>query len=82
MSTAFPKLMPESNEEIKIPKNGGAGGIRTGWNILWQPLVSVPANLATQCVPIRMQCDCYFFFQFFVNHSNLCRRIHGGLKKR
>jgi hypothetical protein len=46
MSTAFPEAMPESDGEIKIPKDGGAGGIRTGWGNLLQPLVSVPAHLA------------------------------------
>jgi len=45
MSTAFPKLMPESNWEIKIPKDGGAGGIRTGWN-----------NLAASCVGACQSC--------------------------
>jgi hypothetical protein len=46
------------------------------------PLVSVPANLATQGVPIRMQRDCYFFFRFFVNHSNWQAWIHGGPNSR
>jgi hypothetical protein len=82
MSTAFPKLMPDSYGNIKIPKDAGAGGIRTVWNNLFPPLVSVPANLATQGVPIRMQRDCYFFFRFFVNRSNWQAWIHGGPNSR
>ena len=45
------------------------------------PLVSVPANHATEGVPIRMQCEWVFPFSLFVNHSNLCRWIHGRSKK-